>query len=583
MVKSFPITSQPQSVTAHPARRALGSRLVFTIAVTAVLFMLLLNVFRRVSYFGDEGFYGVTALNMLHDPTYLLRPSYYPLGDFIAEQNAFAHPPLNSYLYAFALWISNGSFVGLEILNALAFALFLFFAYRLLSLFDITAARFAVALFAASPAILHAWSEVEAEPLMSTVGVMALYYGACANFQAAQRSLFFVTGLCLGLAFALKLWLFGPFALAAAVLLVARAWQTEGTIAQKITPLLLVGLGAILPAAAHLGAVAWFYPEDLQFWLRKIYFGLFTSEGISGGKFSGDIPEARWVHPFWYYAGVLYRDHFFLVPIILLGLPSLLREPRLNRELLWVISAGVVGLAPFSAMKIKEPMYMLSCVVFIYFLAAGCLAALVRRLNAGPASKPPGKIGIAIIIALFVAFPLAYVWGIQPHEITPTLVLVHSALLALSLCVFYWSHRTEGRFLERTVYAVCCAAVIVGFFYDAVTRRPRDKTISRLIQPYVEGNSPKVLSLIGTEYKAYQFYAFRRGCYWDELPRGELPGTLLATSKFSHVRAFVLEPEDLAKPNIAPWLTWLQNHTTEKTAELNAELGVVSGLRVFVR
>jgi hypothetical protein len=80
------------------------------------------------------------------------------LGDFSVEKDAFAHPPFNSYLYALALWISNGSFVGLEILNALSFALFLFFAYRLLALFDRHAARFAVVLFAASPAILHAWS-----------------------------------------------------------------------------------------------------------------------------------------------------------------------------------------------------------------------------------------------------------------------------------------------------------------------------------------------------------------------------------------------------------------------------------------
>ena len=83
MVKSFLLTLRPRSVTADSARKVEASRIVFAIAVAAVLFMVLLNVFRRVSYIGDEGFYGITALNMLHSPAYLLRPSYYPLGDFI--------------------------------------------------------------------------------------------------------------------------------------------------------------------------------------------------------------------------------------------------------------------------------------------------------------------------------------------------------------------------------------------------------------------------------------------------------------------------------------------------------------------
>ena len=582
MVKSVPIISAPRSVTANPARHAVAGRLVFAIALTAIVFMLLLNVFRRVSYFGDEGFYGITALNMLHDPAYLLRPSYFPLGDFMAEKDAFAHPPLNSYLYALALWISNGSFVGLEVLNALSLGLFLFFAYRLLAAFDVQTARFAVVLFAASPAILHAWSEVEAEPLMSAVGVMALYYGARAGFQTGQRGPLFLSGLSLGLAFAFKLWLFAPFALAVTVLLGARAWQANATVSQKLRSLVLVAVAAIIPAAAHLLSVACFYPEDLPFWLRKVYFGFFIREGISGGKFSGDVIDPRWVHPIWYYAGVLYRDHFFLVPLIVLGFSSLLRDPRLNREVLWVCTAGVAGLVPFSLMKIKEPMYILSCTVFIYFLAAACLAALVRRLNSSITTKPSGKLGTAAIVALLMLFPLAYAWGIRPREITLPLVLVHSAILALILFVYWWSRR-GGRIVEGAIYATCAVGLLLGFFYDGVTRRPRDKVITRLIQPYIEGNSTKSLSLVATEYKAYQFYAFRRGCYWDELPIYQSPATVFGSAELSHARAFVIEPEDLVKPEMKPWIAWLEANTTEKTSDLNAQLGAVSHLRVFVR
>src|SRR5262245_1350915 len=110
MVKSFLLTLRPRTVTANSARTVETRRIVFEIAAAAILFMVLRNIYLRVSYIGDEGFYGITALNMLHSPDYLLRPSYYPLGDFVVEENAFAHPPFNSYLYALALWISNGSF-----------------------------------------------------------------------------------------------------------------------------------------------------------------------------------------------------------------------------------------------------------------------------------------------------------------------------------------------------------------------------------------------------------------------------------------------------------------------------------------
>jgi len=188
-----------------------------------------------------------------------------------------------------------------------------------------------------------------------------------------------------------------------------------------------------------------------------------------------------------------------------------------------------------------------------------------------------------MVVALLLLFPLAYVWGIKPREITPALVFAHSVVLILTLLIFWWSRRTEGRPLEWTVYATCAAAVVIGFFHDGITRRPRDETISRMIRPYIEGNSTEALSLVATEFKSYQFYTFRRGCYWDELPLHQAPATVFGSPDLSHTRAFVIEPEDLVKPAMAPWIAWLEKHTSEKTAELNTALGKDAGLRLFVR
>src|SRR5436190_10667289 len=134
------------SPAAIAVTRSRYEKFVLVLAASSCCFMLVLNIFFREYYTGDEGFYGVTALNMLRSPDYVIRPSYFPAGAFLAEQDAFAHPPFNSYLYALSLWFSRGSLAGPELLNAFSFALLLYFAYRVLSLFDIKAALFAVSL-----------------------------------------------------------------------------------------------------------------------------------------------------------------------------------------------------------------------------------------------------------------------------------------------------------------------------------------------------------------------------------------------------------------------------------------------------
>jgi hypothetical protein len=57
---------------------------------------------------------------------------------------------------------------------------------------------------------------------------------------------------------------------------------------------------------------------------------------------------------------------------------------------------------------------------------------------------------------------------------------------------------------------------------------------------------------------------------------------LLSAPEFSHVRAFILDDEDQQKPEIEPWLRWLEAHAVEKTGEVNTRLGSISGFRLFV-
>src|SRR5258706_8016291 len=241
---------------------------------------------------------------------------------------------------------------------------------------------------------------------MTTFGVISLYCALRGGVAAGQRFWLFLSGLCLGFSFALKLWLCGPLGLAVVVALVMRSRQA-GIELRRLMPCLgIFAIGFLIPAGLHLMAIAWFYPQDLGFWLKNIYFGIFTGAGISGTKLGGGGVPAEWIHPFWYYGAALYRDFFFLFPIILLGLVSSLRDKSLKRELVGSIFAGIAGLAPLSLVKVKEPLYVLTCAIFLFILAGLCLSALVRLVESGNDIDPvSSKLGTAVILWLFGLFP----------------------------------------------------------------------------------------------------------------------------------------------------------------------------------
>lgn len=564
---------------------AVRRRAVLWVALAACLLTFGVNAFWRSGYTGDEGFYGVTAENMLRAPKYWLRLSYFPLGHFSADKNGFAHPPFNSYFYAVGLWFSRGSLVGPEIVNLLALGALLFFAYRLLARVDEMAAGIAVLLLAASPAMTGYYSMLEAEPLLATFGVVALYCCLRGGFQSGQRRWLFLGGLSLGMSFALKLWLCGPDVLAVAAALWFRAIERRLPWRSYAAGLALAGVGFVLPAGLHLGAIALVYPQDLGFWLKNIYFGVFTEAGISGSKFTAQAIPANWIHPVWYYAAVLYRDEFFVVPALLLGAGAAWVDSRQVRHLVLVLAAGLAGVGPLSLIKVKEPLYVLTCAIFLYLLAGVCLAAALRRIGRGaPLDRFPRRVGVPVMITLLLAVPAAYLRGVQPDKLTLPFVVAHSVVYLGFLALVAWGTWTRGAArIERVLVWACAATVVATFGWNVASQRPRDAAIARLLKPYVALNRPDEMSMFASNFKNYQYYTFSTGCYWHDLDLRQRPETVLAQPKYRHVRVFILSPESWQAPAEAAWVAWLENHATDKTAELNRTLGAPSGYHVFVR
>jgi hypothetical protein len=269
----------------------------------------------------------------------------------------------------------------------------------------------------------------------------------------------------------------------------------------------------------------------------------------------------------------------------LLGLGPAVRESRFKRGLFWIIVAGLAGLLPFSMMRVKEPLYVLSCVVFLYFLTAVCLAALTRSLASGKdLSRTESIFGMGMIVCLLIFFPLAYATKIQPGKITAGFVLAHTITLGLILALFLFFRRKRGGLLVPwTVYTACAGVTVFLGAYTCATHKPLDREIASLTEPWVSKNPPGMLSMIAPNFKSYQFYSFHKGRYWHEMPLKENPQVVLSQPAFKNVRVFILDALDQEEPEMGPWLRWLESSALEKTSELNNKLGITSGYRVFVR
>jgi hypothetical protein len=194
------------------------------------------------------------------------------------------------------------------------------------------------------------------------------------------------------------------------------------------------------------------------------------------------------------------------------------------------------------------------------------------------------KLCLLAIAGAVLMIPALYALHIQQGKITAPFVFVHSLIGAFLVGLFWLaSRRGAGGVVERGMKVACVAAVAGSFAFNLVTEQPQDRAITELIAPHVVLNEPTALSLIASNHKSYQYSTFRTGCYWHELDPEGTPDAILSAPGFTRVRAFILDADDLQKPEIGLWLAWLEQHTTEKTSALNAKLGKNTGMRVFVR
>jgi dolichol-phosphate mannosyltransferase len=559
-----------------PPRRNWGSALVlggaFLYAVTTTLWHTELSS-------PDEGVNVTMADNIKASSRFFTRPSVYPGGrsDWLQEDvPALGNLPLYPALLSFApRW---AGFAGMAFVSLLALCVTIYSTARLVALVDPKAGLYTALLMACSPAHLLAFRHIEFEPVL-TAFCAAGAYQAVRGIWERQRLRCLLGGALVGLGFATKMWLIVPyaFALIAFCVIEAAAVRSSGQSAGLRKSVAIGALGFVVTAGAHLVFVAVVSPADLPVWLGSVYLGIFSGHGITGGKLSALADYARHQRSTLYYPLVLYRDHFYLLPLTLFGLGELLRLPQQRRNrLLAMIVGAVVALVALSVPAYKDVRYVLPVQPFLYAFAGLSLAALARSPEKlRPATASIVRTSLVVACLAFVAVLVEYTVA-QPASISLGYLAAHGfgTLLCLALGLI-WLRRS---FVMRELLALS-ALGLAGFAlaYPRIMPPPPYRALAEVLAPQLAAAGGAYPSFLAGECDLLQGYLAHNGLTFDDLgARAEHAET------DARLRAFVIGPGDQGG-EINSLLSWLAAHGRELTPQLIAKTQRDSGYRVFVR
>lgn len=528
--------------------------------------------FQRALVTDDEGVNVTMALNMLDSSAHVLRPSVYPGGrsDWLLEDL----PALGNLPLFPALLALPGSLLGLPgmgLVPLIALCVIVACSALLLAEHSRRAGLYTALLLACSPGVLGLALQLEFEPVLTAFCAAGLYLGVKGT-RARRRGLCFAGGALLGFGFLTKMWLIAPYVLAACAFVLV---QTTFVRPREERPLTLrrsviAGtLGFCVAAAAHLIFVAIAAPEDLPHWIGSVYFGLFSARGVTGGKLSAAadyVPQ-----PLSYYPALLFRDHFHLLPLVLFGLPALLRSSRAYAvTALAMAFAACLGVVLLSVPAVKEPLYLLPVLPPLYMLAGTCLAELERDApKYRPANVATVQAGSVIALLSAAAVWISHVS--QPQDVSARYALLHT--LGMAGCAALgalWIARRQLAPQLLVGSAAVLLAVVLGSGRPAEAGAVR--AVALALRPCLQDAAPGYPSFVAPHSKLLMGYAQRAGRDWPalaELERGLSDPRL---------HAYVLGPAQLHDASFRAIVAELERSHGELP-----EIAGASGYRVFVR
>jgi len=549
-------------------------RLLFVIRVVVIASLALAFVrgvvFKRIET-GDEGVNGTMALNMCRSLERAVRPSYIPGGseDWVRDDlPGIGNTPFHSALLALGGCPLGGWPEGMGLVSFLALVAMLLFTYRFVALWERRAALLTTLLLALSPGLLWQFRLIDFEPVLVAWGMAGTYWIARGELSG-RRWHSLLGGACLGLGFLTKLWLVTPFVLASLGVLVTVRIQRRRL---ALVPVALIVASFLGTASLHLVLVALRSPSDVPLWLTRVYFASFLEQSIGGSKMTGEGVPPEWAQPFWYYPAILYREHFFLVPLLLSSLPALKRRAPAWAGLFAAIGFGLASLILLSLPAIKEPLYILGLLPFLYALAGLGVSALLAREDT-PEPRGPLDRRALFVAGLFSAAAMllmgaAHARGLKRDDITPVYVGAHTLGVGGAWLLAYAAARLD-RVWVTPLTGGLSALALAGFgAYDLTTPPPPYKEIAELLRPYTEPLPPGRESFISPQYKVLQLYLFRNGRYWQSFYTALRPEALRASIELGEHCAFVLGPREREEPRLEQLEREIELHAMELSAGL---------------
>ncbi|HKP63087.1 MAG TPA: glycosyltransferase [Polyangiales bacterium] len=564
-------TGVPRPSSMPPRLRAWGISLIFVLSAG---YAFATTVPRAELQLPDEGVNVTMARNIRRSQELFVRPSVYPGGraDW-REEDLPALGNLPFYPALLALMPQLPGFSGMALLSFAALIVTVFCTARLVSLVDKRAGLYTGILLSCSPAFLEAHQRIEFEPILTAfcaAGLFLFVRGAWYRHVLVC----FLGGTLLGFGFLTKMWLIVPyaFALIAFCVIEAASARSQGQSVGLRKSVAAGGVGFMLTASAHVVFVALVSPQDLPAWLSSVYLGIFSGQGVTGGKLSAIASYASHERPATYYPLVLYRDHFFLAPLALFGLGELLRSPRpRTSRLLAMIVGAVIALVALSVPAYKEARYVLAVTPFLYALAGLCLAAFARAPDKlRPAATATVRVTMALTVIATVVVALLHVLGVS--SAFGRMFLFAHAFGAL-LCILLGELWMRTRFVTRELAILSALGLTVSALVQARWGEPNPpyQALSQLLSPQLAAAAPAYPSFFASDHNVLQGYLDRAGAGFEELANpAEAP----------QLTAYVFAPQDGRRQEGQKLLPWLETHTREVTSEL-AEPD--TGYRVFVK
>lgn len=175
---------------------------------------------------------------------------------------------------------------------------------------------------------------------------------------------------------------------------------------------------------------------------------------------------------------------------------------------------------------------------------------------------------LAVIATVIVA--ILHVLGVS-SAFGRTFLLAHA--FGAVLCILLGELWMRTRFVTRELAILSAVGLSVSALVSArFETSPPYRAIAERIAPQLAAAAPAYPSFFSSEHNVLQGYLDRAGGGFAEFPTPP-------PNEASALKAYVLAPQDMRRPEAQRLLPWLQSHAREVTGELPQP---ESGYRVFL-